>query len=203
VEESRAHRPVRPGRQLSLKPHEQSSKANELSSNAASCSHRRGPARGVLRARLADRVTARPSAEAQPRRGDARRREPAHVRGDSAGAVTAPVRRGAVVRRRRAGATSQRPGSRRALPVQPRDQLQGSCPAGPCQLHRRVERRRSSTSGSRRSSSRHTGAGPFRNNAAMSGALPSLPSAHDMAASSAGAGAHGRSLDRRNLVTSA
>jgi hypothetical protein len=36
----------------------------------------------------------------------------------------------------------------------------------------------------------------FRKDAAMSGALQSAPSAHDMAASSAGAGAHGRGLAR-------
>ncbi len=36
----------------------------------------------------------------------------------------------------------------------------------------------------------------LRKDAAMSGAFPSLPSAHDMAASSAGAGAHGRGLAR-------
>ncbi len=34
----------------------------------------------------------------------------------------------------------------------------------------------------------------------MSGALPSLPSAHDMAASSVGAGAHGRGLARAVLT---
>ena len=58
--------------------------------------HRRGPA-----ARRAPFAPGRPrdgptSAEAKPRRGVGRRREPAHVRGDAAGAVTAPVRRGAV-----------------------------------------------------------------------------------------------------------
>jgi hypothetical protein len=51
-------------------------------------SHRRGPARG---ARLAGRVTARPIAEAKPRRGGGRRREPAHVLAAAAGAVPAPV----------------------------------------------------------------------------------------------------------------
>ena len=59
-------------------------------------SHRRGPARGVLRARLAGRVTARPSAEAKPRRGGGRRREPLTFVAHAAGAVPAPERRGAV-----------------------------------------------------------------------------------------------------------
>jgi len=49
-----------------------------------------GPARGVLRARPARRVPDRSPADAKPRHGGGRRREPAHVLAHAAGAVTAP-----------------------------------------------------------------------------------------------------------------
>jgi hypothetical protein len=79
--------------------------------------HHRGLARGVLRALRAGRVTDRFSADAKPRRGGGRRHEPAHVRGDPAGAVTAPGRRGAVGPAEARRSRSQPSSGRRALPA--------------------------------------------------------------------------------------
>jgi hypothetical protein len=82
------------------------------------------------------------------REATARRRAPARGRsrarrrcGRSAGARSGV---GPLVRRRRAVATSRQQRSRRALPVQSRDQLRSSIQARLRLLHRPVERRRSS-----------------------------------------------------------
>jgi hypothetical protein len=100
-------------------------------------------------ARRAPSVPGRPrdgpaSAEAKPRRGVGRRREPAHVRAHAAGAVPAPVRRGAVGRaeaRRNHKPTADEPASasrsnaRSAARLHPCSALSAASP---------VERRRSS-----------------------------------------------------------
>ena len=83
--------------------HELSSRAHELSSKGVELLPKAGQPQPSPRAgaRRAPCAHGRPrdgptSAEAKPRRGGGRRREPAHVRAHAAGAVPAPVRRGAV-----------------------------------------------------------------------------------------------------------
>ena len=187
--------------------HELSSRAHELSSKGVELLPKTDqsqppPRAGARRA---------PCAPGRPRDGPtlsrseatARRRAPARARsrsrarcGRSDGARSGA---GPLVRRRRAGATSRRPTSQRALPVQTRDQLRSSIAARPRLLHRRLNggaRLREQTTTHQPSRRSRT----LRKDAAMSGELPSLPSAHDMAASSAGARAHGRGLARAVLT---
>ena len=114
--------------------HELSSRAHELSSKGVELLPKAGQPQPPPRAgaRRAPSAPGRPrdgptSAEAKPRRGGGRRREPAHVSSARCGR-SAGARKGAgpLVRRRRAVATSRQPRSQRALSVQTRDQLQGS-----------------------------------------------------------------------------
>ena len=157
----------------------------------------RGPT--ATRARLLPRRQPHPTLSRSE--ATARRRAPGASTLTSVATLRAqcrrPFRRGAVGPARRAIATRHQPTSRRALPLQTLDELRSSVPAWLRLLHRPVERRRSVTCTKPAAFSRRAGAGPSRKPPRCRASVHPGSRSHDMAATSAVAGAHGGRGARR------